>query len=165
MRKRGQFNLSFAMIFSIIVIIAIVATAIYVMTYFLNLNKCTTLGFFFDDLDNEVEKAWRSPQYQDIFEATLPSNLEFVCFGNLTQGALTSPDQEKKDELKFSPYRDENKNVFLLPSRKACSGDLANFNLEHAETSGFFCIPVENGKIEVRIQKQITGNLVKISKI
>mgnify|MGYP001609437529 CR=1 FL=1 len=37
--KRGQIELSFGMIFSIIIIIALVATAFYAISYFFKLGK------------------------------------------------------------------------------------------------------------------------------
>ena len=65
MEKRGQIQISFGMIFSIIIIIAIVAVSIYVITIFLDFNKCGKVVLFYEDLEEEIQKAWESPSYRN----------------------------------------------------------------------------------------------------
>ena len=54
MKKRGQLQISFGMIFSIILIIAFVALAVYVIMIFLDTGKCANTGLFKNDLQQEI---------------------------------------------------------------------------------------------------------------
>ena len=67
MDKKGQIDISFGMIFSIIIIIATVAIGFYVITYFLNLSSCTKVGLFWNSLNEEVDKAWNSDIAQTVY--------------------------------------------------------------------------------------------------
>ena len=60
MNKRGQIDISFGMIFSIILIIAVVGVAFYVINNFIELKKCTEIGLFYDDLKKYIDEAWQS---------------------------------------------------------------------------------------------------------
>lgn len=164
MRKRGlrkgQMQMSFGMIFSIILIIAIVAIAVYVTLNFLRLGKCTEIGLFYDSLKKEVEKAWKSTIYKDVFSDELPSGIEFVCFGDLNLG-YNGEFREQYDFL--SRYRRQDKNVFLYPIQNACDSNLAFFKLEHVDISDFFCVPAIDGKIRVGMEKGQFDALVKLS--
>tara|TARA_Y100000034_G_C6899961_1_gene415836 strand:- start:1950 stop:2444 length:495 start_codon:yes stop_codon:yes gene_type:complete len=164
MNKRGQgvFGMSFGMIFSIIVIIAIIGVAFYVITFFLDLGNCSEIGFFYDDLQEEVDRAWQGGASQDVFSKALPSGISHVCFGDLNTAGLLGKDEEIRDELFYS-VRDD-MNVYMYPSRKACDGDLAYYDLEHVSLEGFFCVEPLNGKVEVKISKEVTDALVKVEK-
>src|SRR3989338_2426588 len=60
MKEKRGLELSFSMIFSIIVIIAIVAVAFYMISYLLKLKNCTELGLFGRDLQDTIDRAWNS---------------------------------------------------------------------------------------------------------
>lgn len=158
--KKGQIQISFGMIFSIIIIIATVAVAFYVINYFLKLNDCSKAGLFYDSLKSEVEKAYNGDITQKIFSKAVPSGVKSVCFGNLTQD-YTKTDSEQYDYI--VQYGIKN-NVLLYPPGKACNNELASFNLVHATTSGFFCVPVKSGAISVKLTKSTFDILVKLSK-
>ena len=52
MIKRGQLQISFGMIFSIIIIIAFVAVFIYAITIFMGWKRCAETGLFKEDLQS-----------------------------------------------------------------------------------------------------------------
>lgn len=161
--KRGQgvFGMSFGMIFSIILIIFILAAAFFVIRNFLNLSECADTGLFYDDLQNEVDKAWKSSFYQDVFEVKLPSRITYVCFGGLEQEPGSATEKEKQDELK-SDYFGRGNNVFLYPNSKACDSRLASYNLTHVDIEKFFCISESGGKLSVKLEKGSFDALVKV---
>ncbi len=161
--KRGQgvFGMSFGMIFSIILIIFILAAAFFVIRNFLNLSECADTGLFYDDLQNEVDKAWKSSFYQDIFEVKLPSRITYVCFGGLEKETASAGEREKRDELK-SEHGSNSDNVFLYPNSKACDSRLASYNLTHVDIEKFFCIPESGGKLSVKLEKGSFDALVKV---
>ena len=81
--KRGQLQISFGMIFSIILIIAFIAVFIYVITIFMGWKKCASTGLFKEDLQSTVNNAWQSDQYQDVFpksQSIVPSGITQICF-------------------------------------------------------------------------------------
>ncbi len=155
MSKRGQFSISFSMIFSIIIIIAIVGVAFYVISGFLSTSKCAEVGLFYDDLKNYIEKAWQSTIHQDTFSSALPSGIESVCFGNIAQAS------QEYNEIKKA-FINSNGNVFLYPPQKACDSSLSAIKLEHVQINNFFCKNVENNKIEIKTSKDKFDALVTI---
>lgn len=160
MMKRGQFQISFGMIFSIIVIIAILGVAFYVLKNFLQTSQCAEIGLFYEGLKDHVDKAWQSTFHKDAFRGTLPRGIEFVCFGTAEQ----TPQREDRDlhrELTLRA-RDE-ENVFLAPREKACDASLASFSLKHAKTEEFFCVPVIDHEIEIKTKKESVDALVTVS--
>lgn len=160
MKKRGQIDISFGMIFSIIIIIATVAVGFYVITYFLNLSSCTKVGLFWNSLNEEIDKAWNGDMTQTTFKVNIPSGISYACFGNFSQMPLTDADKKMFTELKL--YASPGRNAYLYPTGKAC--DLAFYTLKHARTDNFFCVPVKSGEIAVRLSKTSFDALVKLSK-
>lgn len=160
MKKGGQFQLSFSMIFSIILIISIIAIAAYVTINFLSLGKCTKVGLFYDGLKEKINDAWTSTIYRDVFTGELPSEIEYVCFGDL--GGGYSGEYGKQFDY-LSEYVGAGNNVFLYPLQDSCDKRLSYLKLEKIEITGFFCARVENGKVEIRINKGQFDSKVAVS--
>ncbi len=160
MKKRGQMNISFSMIFSILVIISIIAVGFYVIRFFLELNKCSDIGYFYEKLDNEVDKAWKSPIYKGSFKGQLPGKIEKVCFGELN-GNVNKEDEDAYRELRR--YSVLEKNVFMYPIKEACE-ELQYYKLEHANIEEFFCSDVIDNEVNVNLEKESTENLVRLTK-
>lgn len=160
MKKRGQIDISFGMIFSIIIIIATIAIGFYVITYFLNLSSCTKIGMFWDSLNGEVDKAWNSDMTQTPFSVDVPSGIKYACFGNFSQMPVGDVDKGLFNELKR--YSSPGRNAYLYPTGKAC--DLAFYTLKHAKTDNFFCVPAKSGEVTIKISKTSFDALVKLSK-
>jgi hypothetical protein len=160
-KREGQMEMSFAMIFSIIIIAVTVAVAFYVISHFLNVSKCTNVGLFYNDLKERTDKAWAEDITQDSYSIKVTSGVKSVCFGNLNQ-SYDSVDSERYEFLKR--YRNFDKNVFLYPSNEACGNELAYYKLGHVKTNKFFCVDVKDGKITVKLTKNIEDSLVELSK-
>jgi len=160
MEKRGQIQISFGMIFSIIIIIATVAVGFYVITYFLNLSSCTKIGLFWNSLEKEIDKAWNSDMTQTVFKAEVPSGITYACFGNFSQMPLS--DADKKMFLELKDYGSPGRNAYLYPAGKAC--DLAFYSLKHAKSDNFFCVPAKSGVVSIKLSKTSFDALVKLSK-
>jgi hypothetical protein len=149
------------MIFSIIIIIATIAIAFYVISYFLNLNRCTQVGLFYSALNSEVNKAWEGDITQKTFTQGIPNPVEKVCFGNFSQS------YQKVDAAEYDYLRRfwrQDKNVFLYPASSSCDSNLAFFKLSHVKTDEFFCAPVKSGKITIKIIKTQFDPLVKLAR-
>lgn len=163
MNCRGQMQLSFGMIFSIIMIIAGVAVAFYVITFFLDVSKCAQAGIFYQDLDNRVDKVWVSEKSSTVFESTIPPGITSVCFGNLTQ--FINPGSEERRENIERVYRHSKNNVFLYPTRDACGKEGGAFELKHGEAEKFFCAEVNDGKVQVKIKKDSFDKLAVLESV
>jgi len=159
MKKRGQLQISFGMIFSIIIIIALVATAFYVITYFLNLSKCTQILSFYQNLDDRVKRAWAADIVQETFSGNLPRGIESVCLGNLTQD-FGDYETERQSFSRF--YRNSENNIFLFPTEEACGKEGGSFNLKKARADSFFCLPVSDGKASIQLAKGSLDALVRL---
>lgn len=159
-RRKGQIQISFGMIFSIIIVIATVAVAFYVINYFLNVSSCTKIGTFWKSLNDEVDKAWNSDITETLFKGQLPSGITQICFGNFSQTPLFAGDQKLYSELER--YQKTGRNAYLYPPGKAC--DIAFYELKHARTSNFFCVPVKSGVTTIKLSKTSFDALVKLNR-
>ena len=142
------------MIFSIIIIIAIIATAFYVITRFLGTSKCTEIALFHDDLKDYIDRAWHSTIHQDTFSGTLPEGIEEVCFGDISQA--------RRPEIQRA-FINTNGNVFLYPPEQACDTSFRAVKLENVEIQQFFCVKVEKNEITIKTSKTQFESLVALS--
>lgn len=160
MKKKGQLQLSFSMIFSIILIIATIAIAIYFIVQFLETSRCAQINFFKSDLQNQIDSVWKSAQAQKSFDISLPNKINKVCIGNLS--AQKSLSLKEYEELKRYQFTDAN--LFLLPSFESCGGNLAKSRLAHIEDGSLICFQLEKGKGKLLLNKDSSSqNLVKVA--
>ncbi len=161
--KRGQevLGMSYGVIFSIILIVVIIAVAFYAISHFMELANCGKIGTYYNDLKGEIDKAWNADQYRDVFKGNLPSKIEKVCFGNLSQ-SVSGADANVQRTLRDSNCDDNGgrNNVFMYPPQKACGGDMCTNVLEHVKvTGGFFCISKDTkGKFNVNLETSASNN-------
>jgi len=80
MDKRGQVKMSFGMIFSIILIIAFIAFAIFGIHKFLSLQSGITTNQFVSNLQSDVTTVWKSTQASRPETYSIPSSIKQVCF-------------------------------------------------------------------------------------
>ena len=161
MEERGQLQITFSMMFSIILIIAFVGVAIYAITTFLSIGKCGQIGLYYNDLQGEVDKAWQSEISRSVFESSVPSGIEQVCFGNLTQRVSLESREEYNSLVR---YTNSKGNIFMFPSNKACDDQLSSTRIEHVLADEFFCVAKQSGKVKVRLVKEEGDNEVKFTK-
>jgi len=155
--------MSYGLIFSIIIIVAILAVSFYAINRFVNLSRCGEIGIFYDGLQDEINRAWTSGVYEDRFDGTLPAGIEKVCFGELSSTPIEAYSRyyEEIQDLEYVTGA----NVFLFPTEKACEGDLFSNKLEHVIFGEFFCADVSKGEVEaLKIEfNDLENPLVRIS--
>lgn len=86
--KRSQMQISFGMIFSIILIIAFISFAVYAIYIFLDLNKGAEVRAFVNDLQNNVKVLWKSDHGSQTVSYNLPNEIKKVCFIDSQYGNL-----------------------------------------------------------------------------
>jgi len=141
----GQTQISFGMIFSIILIIFFIAFAIYGITKFLEVNKLAQIEKFKSDFQADINSMWKSTQGSQNVEYLLPKKISQVCFTDT-----------------------EFENMYFIPS------DYDGAILENIDITKIIknstsnpkklCIESSNGKISMTIKKDYNENLVTITK-
>lgn len=126
--KRGQIELSFGMIFSVILIVVFVSSAFYAIGVLLGLQKCSQLGLYKDELQKAVDDAWNSPETIAKFRQNLPKKVEKTCFFNSLAPA------KGRDRALYDSIRGYKFNLIFFPLKKACS-DTMGYNIAHLNIS------------------------------
>ena len=163
---QGTFDMSFGMMFSILLIIFFIVIAFIAIKSFLSTKDCAQVGIFSDNLQKDIDKAWNSQKSNFEFKATLPSGLEYVCFADLLKPDKGS-EIDKKIYTEMSIYEQSKANMFLYPREKACNMPyytIKHINLNQTiESRNPYCIAVKDGSVNIKISKDFNEALVKIS--
>ncbi|RMD67652.1 hypothetical protein D6817_00865 [Candidatus Pacearchaeota archaeon] len=171
-RAQSSVGISFGMIFSILIIIFLVAVAIYAIKTFLSVNKCAQTGLLYDRLQSEVDDAWRSGLVREEVGLDLPASgirstsLTHLCFGkvdpNNVPAGLVDDERERYEKIAevFGVEAAES-NVFVYPPTAACGRSLAHYQIKHlAVPAGFFCKQIVDGKVVVNLEKETSSPVV-----
>ena len=156
--KGGQVNLSFGMIFSIILIIFFIAFAFFAIQKFLGLSETISVGKFADDIQSDIDKLWKSSQGSQELEYSLPKEIEQVCFADLLEPEKGFYESEDYYE-EFQKYFTE-KNLFFYPIG---STELNGIEIEHIGVGDNNPICFNNdGKVKIVIKKDFGEALVSV---
>lgn len=167
MEKRGQFKLSFGMIFSIILIVFFLAFAIYVTINFLDIGKTASVGEFLNTFQNDIDKIWKGSQASQEKEYSLPKEIKKVCFVDFSSGEAGSKGPKKNlySELEFSYHNSENMVFSPFGSAGIDSKEIKNIDIEKiTEKENPYCIDNINGKLKLTIKKDFGEALVRIER-
>lgn len=165
--KRGQgiFGLSFSMIFSIILIVFILAVAFIAIQWFLGFQATSQVGLFGEDFQAAVTEAWNAQSANFRFNSTLPSAVEAVCFINFSSPVSGADPIETRiyEEEKFGGV--EFKNNFIIYSPNKDYDGLESKVIRHITlpSSNPYCIPVRGGDVSIELTKDFGEPLVKVS--
>ena len=166
--KRGQgvMGIPFNIIFSIIIIIFILAAAFIAIRWFFDFGTTSQIGVFLTDFQGQVDNAWNSQSADYNFNSSLPSGVEYICFVNFTASVSGADPVETKiyNDQKFTGI-DWNKINFLIYSSTKDFGGLERNQIKHISlpTSNPYCIKVENGKVSIKLSKNFDEPLVSVS--
>ena len=164
--QMGDMQISFGMIFSIIMIIVFITFAFYAIQKVLSIQNTAQAGKFANDLQNDVDKMWKSSQGSQEQEYAVPSKVKYVCFANYKNG-----DESRGSRAEFFNELDqaffEEENVFLYPIGSGEGFD--SIALEHVdiekttENDNPLCFGNVKGKVSFTIKKNFGDALVTIS--
>ena len=146
MNKRADLNISFGMIFSIILIIAFVGVAFYAISGFLKTKNCAELGQFKQDLQDAIDGAWNGDESSFIFKRTIGAE---ACIINISSSQI-GPNKAQYESFRKLGYQG---NLFFYPLSR-CKGSI--FSLNHinldkiTEKENPYCMPK---KVELKIVK------------
>lgn len=156
-------GLSFGVIFSILLIIFFIIIAFIVIKNFLDVQGCAKIEIFVNDLKTDVKRTWNSGYDSHSFQGLLPSKIDYVCFADFSSDNRGG-NMEIWDEITL--YESKNSNMFLYPTGKACevpNHDIPHIDLEEiTKDKNPYCIPVNKGKIVIKIEKGLNERFVKV---
>lgn len=155
--KRAIMELPFGVIFSIILIIAFIVVAFYVIKYFLCTGDQAKAGLFIQDFTQDVNDAWHTTAESVTREYYVP-RAEFVCFMDFSKSG-----KGKNAEIYEKLKKYEQANMFLYP-KSSCS--IFSNQIEHLDLERITannnpnCFKVENKKVKIKIVKGAYDKLV-----
>ncbi|MDD5193452.1 MAG: hypothetical protein PHF67_02595 [Candidatus Nanoarchaeia archaeon] len=166
-KKSQEFmGMSFTVMFSIFLIVVFIVIAFIAIKAFLSTQQCSQIGIFKKDLQAEIDKAWNSASLSLEFKRSLPSNINYVCFANLSN-AMTSSGIEGEIAEDISIYDETEDNMFFYPLENACeipSGYIKHLNIDEiTKTKNPYCIKISKGNVILNIEKPLREILVKVS--
>ena len=162
--KKGQMQMSFGMIFSIILIIFFLAFAFFGIRTFLSIQDTAKTTKFLNDLQSDVETAWKSAQVSQEKEYFLPGKQSHVCFVDFSS-AERGPQRQLYDELKRAYYGSENLVFYPLDFDEAGSATIRYIDLSEVTLNeNPFCIENVDGSVKLRLTKGISDALVMIER-
>ncbi len=142
MNKKGALELSFGMIFAIILIAVFIAFAFFGIKKFLVVQDLVKYKGFTEDLQSDVNKVWKSAQASNQVHYSLPSKITEVCFEN----------QEKRNLL-FYPRSSE------FPSQTIINLNNLEMFVNSEEP---ICFNNTGGTVTMTLSKEYSQNLVTI---
>ena len=135
-------EISFGMIFSIILVIFFLAFGFYAIIKFIELQQSVQIETFLDDFQEDVNAIWKSPQGSQSRTYVLPTKIIAVCF------------------------KDDSDMNLEFTSEEIIPGDyIENLNFEKiTEKEDPFCVNNIQGKVNFVISKEYGETLVTVNK-
>jgi len=157
-------NLSFGMIFSIILIVIFLVFAFYAIKAFLKFQDSSTKGKFLDDLKSDVDRVWKAAESSQEKTYSLPSKIVSVCFVDFSTSAI-GRNAGIYSELKKAYYGAENLVLYPVGSSEVESAQIKNIDLvEMTKDENPFCIESVKGKLKLTLAKNFNDALVIVKK-
>jgi len=138
-------QISFGMIFSVILIIIFIAFAVYGISKFLGVSRLAQVESFKSDFQGDIDRVWKGSGGSAPVEYSLPNKIKQVCFVNDNYRMYFTPLDLDYDGALI-------KNVDMA---KTVAGSQSNPKK--------LCIPTLDGKIHMTIKKTYNENLVTIA--
>lgn len=139
---KAQVAISFGMIFSIVLIIIFLGFGFYAIKKMLDLQSSVQVEKFLSDLQNDVDKMWKSVQGSQSVTYSLPTKVSSICFQD-----------------------DEFENLVFTSKSLIKGTNIENLDIESIVASeNPFCIPNVKGKVNFKLVKEYGETLVTIKK-
>lgn len=163
-QKRAQMQLSFGMIFSIILIIVFLGFAFYAIKTFLKFQDNAKAGRFFDSLQSDIDRVWNSALSSEQQDYVVPSYAEYVCFVDFSSSA-EGTNSVFYSELKNTGSGTENLAFYPIKFTGFESLELKHIDIiETTDNANPLCIKTSNGKVSLVLKKDFGEALVTIEK-
>lgn len=159
-------NLSFGMIFSIVLIVVFFAFAFYAINTFFGINNSAQVGQFISDFQADVDSIWRSSGGSQEREYSLPSSVEKICFIDFNPD-IGARGQDISLYADLSRVYQGSDNLVFYPVGSASLGstEIENINLADITLNDNpFCID-NLESVNLRLIKESDEALVRIERV
>jgi hypothetical protein len=162
--NKGQLDLSFGLIFSVILIVVFLAFAIYAIVNFLGMKEKMETGKFLNDLQTDVDKFWKASQGTDNVVYFLPLRIKEVCFIDITS-EKNGTRAGIYNELERYAWTDGNLVFYPIGSAKFAKYAIINHLNLKTLAENPLCFQNKNGRLNITLE-QVSGGtpLVNIKK-
>ncbi len=173
--RKGAMELSFGMIFSIILIVVFLALAVYAILKILETQRVIKINTSIKDLSDDIDEMHKKSggNYQIERSYGFPDKIEKVCFIDYECQTTSSKgcvrgrgDYEIYSTLEF--YYGDGENLYFWPEKSSEGIDsrrIENINLEETtKVTNPYCIDVIDGKIDLILKRVEGSSLVIIQK-
>ena len=161
--KKGQFQIGFGMIFSIILMAAFLVVAIIAINAFLKVSCSIETGSFINDLDNEVNRIRKGSGEDTVKEFKINwCDFEYVCFYNLNEDDTGNYASFTRD-FRISTGDEGDHNLYFYPRSKS---DVPSTLIKHVNmelSSNPYCFKKVDNKVRIRLTKSTSEALVRVS--
>ena len=141
--KKGQIQISFGMIFSIILMILFIAFAIYAINIFLGIQGQASEQKLAHDIQEDIDRVWRSSESSQEFEYLASGDINGICLTDSVSENLIIRSGAETER-------------FLLEHIDI---------LEITSSENPYCIDSVDSKIKLRMEKSFGDNLVNIKRV
>jgi hypothetical protein len=163
--KKAQMELSFGMIFSIILIVVFLSFAIYAIISFLGTAQYTVGASFFKNLQKDINDIWQTGAGSQLRTYSVPSKTEFVCFGD-SKASNFAQGREDFEELASVFWGGKNIAFYPKGSGEGMDGTVLekiDLNLI-IQNENPYCVKVINKKVSLVISMKSGESLVNITR-
>jgi len=166
-KNKAQFQLSFGMIFSIILIIVFIVVAFIAIKAFLGTSCTTESGQIIKDLQRNIDEIWSGAGVENFpFRRSLQENcgVEYYCFYDSSKDVTPRYEDFYTDLKERSDNSGNRHNLYLYPPRntKIPSVYLSHITLDNLNDNPY-CIKIEEGILEIKLNKGLREALVSVS--
>ncbi len=164
-KKRGQIQISFGMIFSIILVIAFLGFAFYAIKIFLKTGDEAKAAKFIDELQGDTIRIWGSEVSAEQQEYVVPSYADMVCFINFDSG---SNGENSELYSEFNNSIDPANNNFAFYPIRYNGYESAGIRyldiVKTTEEENPLCIKANNGRVSLILKKDYGENYITIER-
>ncbi|MEM4153154.1 MAG: hypothetical protein QXK80_03535 [Candidatus Pacearchaeota archaeon] len=175
--KRGKkaqiMGLPFQFIFAIILVAVAVFVGFYVIRMFLNQAEQAKINDFVkNQLEYEIKNIWMTEEAKVTKDLPFSKNFDYVCFINQSKPCSQNTNVPLNFCSEYEMWKNSNKdNLFLIPLGKAEKYNTLtawHISCGTKECISFntnpYCLPVNEGKVSIKLLKESGNPLVIISR-
>lgn len=163
-KKSGQIELSFGMIFSIILIIFFLVAAFYAIKTFIGFSDTAKVGKFYSDLQSDITNIWGSAFSSGQHDYIVPGGINLVCFVDFSSSAKGN-NSNIYTELKMAYTGNENLVLYPLKYNNFDAKQINYIDLSRITSEeNPFCIQTSNGEVSMILEKDYGQALVTINR-
>lgn len=162
---RGQVNISFGMIFSVILIVFFLVFAFYAINTFLGFTDNAKAGKFYTDFQSDISNVWSNSVFSSQnFNYSVPSYVNLVCIADFNSEGRGS-NSAIYTELKTAYTGKENIVFYPVKFTGYESKELNYLNMSAiVSQENPFCINASNGQVSLVLKKDYGQALVTVTR-